>query len=65
MGHGSSNFREADLRRAMRVIEAAGKKITAVEIEDGRLIRLKIKIGNGTDGDDINIETSDDLRKLI
>ena len=52
MGHRPSNFKESDLKRALRAIEGAGKKATAVEIEDGRIIRIKIK--NGDEADESN-----------
>jgi hypothetical protein len=48
MGHGPSSFKESDVRRALRAIEAAGKKVASVEIEDGR-IKITIKNGNGAD----------------
>jgi hypothetical protein len=62
-----SNFRESDLKKAVKAIEAAGRKVAAVEIEDGRIIRIKLKIGNGADDDNTedNTEAAEDLRKLI
>jgi coenzyme F420-reducing hydrogenase beta subunit len=51
MGHGPCNFRESDVKKALRAIEAAGKKVESVEIEDGR---IKITIKNG------NVETAAD-----
>lgn len=53
MSRAPSTFRESDLKRAVRAIEAAGKKVTAVEIEDGR-IKIKIKNGNDAAADDDN-----------
>jgi hypothetical protein len=53
MSRAPSTFRESDLKRAVRAIEAAGKKVTAVEIEDGR-IKIKIKKGNDAAADDDN-----------
>ena len=47
MGHGPCSFKEADVKRAVKAVEAAGKQVEFVEIEDGRIIRIKIKNGNG------------------
>ena len=33
MGHGANSFKESDVKRALRAIEAAGKKVASVEIE--------------------------------
>jgi hypothetical protein len=46
MGRAPSTFRETDLKRALRAIEAAGQKATSVEIEPGR---IKIQLKNDTD----------------
>ena len=51
MSRAPSTFRESDLKRALRAIEAAGKKAASVEIEAGR-IRIKLKNGTGTDNHD-------------
>jgi hypothetical protein len=48
MGQGPCNFRESDVKRVLRAIEAAGKKVASVEIEDGR-IKFTIRNGNGAD----------------
>jgi hypothetical protein len=48
MSRASSTFRESDVKRALRAIEAAGKKAASVEIEDGR---IKIRLKNGTSAD--------------
>ena len=57
MSRAPSTFRESDLKRAVRAIEAAGKKVTVVEIEDGR-IKIKIKNGNDAAADTITIATT-------
>jgi hypothetical protein len=52
MGHGPSSFKESDVKRALRAIESAGKKVESVVIEDGR-IKITIKNGNcATDNND-------------
>jgi hypothetical protein len=53
MSRAPSTFRESDVKRALRAIEAAGKKAASVEIEDGR---IKIRLKNGTGAD--NYDTS-------
>ena len=58
MGHGPSNFKEADVKRALRAIEGAGQKVESVVIEDGR-IKITIKNGNGAaDNNDNNDNTN-------
>ncbi|MGV7216050.1 hypothetical protein [Bradyrhizobium sp. UFLA05-112] len=44
-----SSFRENDVKRALRAIEAAGQKAESLEIEGGC---LKIKIQNVNDADE-------------
>jgi hypothetical protein len=51
MGRGPCNFRESDLKRALRAIEAAGQKAASVVIEDGH---IEIKLKNGKAADDSN-----------
>lgn len=46
MGHGPSNFKELDVKRALRAIESAGQKAASVVIEDGR-IEIKLENSNG------------------
>lgn len=48
MSRASSSFRETDVKRALRAIENAGRKVESVEIEGGR---VKIKLKNGKDAD--------------
>ena len=59
MSRAPSTFRETDLKRALRGIEAAGQKATAVEIEDGR-IKIKLKDGVGADDNDGNDNAMND-----
>ena len=44
MSRAPSTFRESDIKRAPRAVDAAGKEAEAVEIEDGR-IKIKLKPG--------------------
>jgi hypothetical protein len=53
MSRAPSTFRESDVKRVLRAIEAAGKKAASVEIEDGR---IKIRLENDTGAD--NHDTS-------
>jgi hypothetical protein len=53
MGHRPSNFKESDVKRLLRAIAAAGKKVASVEIEDGR-IKITIKNSNSATADDNN-----------
>jgi hypothetical protein len=46
MSRAPSSFRETDVKRLLRAIEAAGKKAATVEIEGGC---IKIKISNAAD----------------
>ena len=45
MSRAPSTFRESDLKRAVRGVEAAGKKAVAAEIEGG-VIRIMLEDGN-------------------
>jgi hypothetical protein len=45
MGHGASNVRQSDVKRAILGAEAAGKKVTSVEIEGG-VVKIKVNDGN-------------------
>ena len=59
MSRAPSSFRETDIKRAVRALEAAGKQVDAVEIADGR-IKIKIRNGgNGADDNDDNDKTSE------
>ena len=51
MSRAPSTFRERDVKRAMRAIEAAGQKAVSVEIEPGR-IKIRLKNDTGTDNHD-------------
>jgi hypothetical protein len=51
MSRAPSTFRESDVKRALRAIEAAGKKAASVEIKSGR-IKIRLKNGTGTDNHD-------------
>lgn len=42
MSRGPCTFRESDLRRAVRAVEAAGKEVAAVEISADGKIRLVV-----------------------
>lgn len=44
-------FRGTDVKRIVRALEDAGKKVTCVEIE-GERIKIKLKNGNDADDDD-------------
>ena len=48
MSRAPPTFRESDVKRALRAIEAAGKKAESVEIGDGC---IKIRLKNGTVAD--------------
>jgi hypothetical protein len=50
MGKGACNFREADVRRAVRAVTSAGQKVAAVFV-DGSRITIKVK-----DGDDVVLD---------
>jgi hypothetical protein len=54
MSRAPSTFRESDVKRALRAIEAAGKKAASVEIEPGR---IKIQIENDTGADNRDVGT--------
>ena len=58
MSRAPSTFRESDVKRALRAIEAAGKKAASVEIEDGR---IKIRLKNDTGAD--NHEPDQDVNE--
>lgn len=46
MPRGPCTFRESDVRRAVRAVEAAGKEVAAVEIGGGGKIQIVIdKLG--------------------
>ena len=51
MSRAPSTFRESDVKRALRAIEAAGKKAASVEIKPGR-IKIRLKNDTGTDNHD-------------
>jgi hypothetical protein len=53
MGHGPSNFKEADVKRAVKAVEAAGKEVESVEIEQGR-IKIRVRRKNGGKDDNSN-----------
>ena len=53
MSRAPSTFRESDVKRALRAIEAAGKKAASVEIKPGR-IKIRLKNDTGTDNHDTN-----------
>ena len=55
MGHGASNVRQSDVKRVILGAEADGKKVTSVEIEDGR---IKIKVKDGNEADDTTTATA-------
>jgi hypothetical protein len=63
MSRARSSFKETDVKRLLRAIEAAGQKAATVEIEGG-CIKIKIMDGNAADdkagGDamDVNINDS-------
>lgn len=38
MSTGRSNFRETDVKRAVRAVESAGMKIARVELEKGKIV---------------------------
>jgi hypothetical protein len=65
MSKAASSFKETNVKRLLRGIAAAGKEVASIElIEDGR-IRVKLKNGDGAAENDDDIETAEDLRKLI
>jgi hypothetical protein len=57
MGHGPSSFKEADVKRAVKAVEAAGKEVESVEIEQGR-IKIKVRRRNGGKDDNSNSNTN-------
>ncbi|MGM4958125.1 hypothetical protein [Bradyrhizobium sp. 604_D8_N2_3] len=62
MSRAPSSFRETDVKRIVRALEAAGKEVASVEMEDGR---IKFKLKDGSDAADDDTETADEIRKLL
>jgi hypothetical protein len=58
MSRALSNFRESDVKRALRAIEAAGKIADSVELTDGH-VKITLKKGTGTDNHDPNQDVNE------
>jgi hypothetical protein len=66
MSRAPSNFRESDLKRALRAIEGAGQESDFVKLK-GDCVEIKLKNGriiavNGTDADTTNPWDEVDLK---
>ena len=58
MSRALSNFRESDVKRALRAIEAAGKIADLVQLTDGH-VKITLKKGTGTHNDDPNQDVNE------
>jgi hypothetical protein len=51
-------FKETDVKRAVKAVEAAGKEVETVEIDKDGRIKIKLKRGNGAADNDDNTSTN-------
>ena len=62
MSRAPSTFRESDVKRALRAIEAAGTKAESIEIEAGR-IKIRLKNNTGTDDHDTSGSVTNEINE--